>query len=40
MPKLGTILFESAIIDCYKRRECSVEEALVEMHLAGVSVRL
>ncbi len=39
VPKLRTIPFESAIIDRYKRRECSVEEALVEMYLAGVSVR-
>ena len=39
IPKLRTIRFESAIIERYKRRECSVEEALVEMYLAGVSVR-
>lgn len=39
VPKLRTIPFESAIIDRYKRRECSVEEALIEMYLAGVSVR-
>jgi transposase-like protein len=39
IPKLRTIPFESAIIDRYKRRECSVEEALIEMYLAGVSVR-
>lgn len=39
IPKLRTIPFESAIIERYKRRECSVEEALVEMYLAGVSVR-
>ena len=38
-PKLRTIPFESAIIERYKRRECSVEEALIEMYLAGVSVR-
>ena len=38
VPKLRTIPFESAIIDRYKRRECSVEEALIEMYLAGVSV--
>jgi transposase-like protein len=31
--------FETAIIERYKRRESSVEEALVEMYLAGVSVR-
>lgn len=39
MPKLRTIPFESAIIDRYRRRESSVEEALMEMYLAGVSVR-
>jgi putative transposase len=39
VPKLRKIPFESAIIERYKRRECSVEEALVEMYLAGVSVR-
>ena len=39
VPKLRTLPFESAIIERYKRREISVEEALVEMYLAGVSVR-
>lgn len=39
VPKIRTIPFESAIIEGYKRRECSVEEALIEMCLAGVSVR-
>ena len=39
MPKLRTLSFESAIIGRYQRRECSVEEALMEMYLAGVSVR-
>lgn len=39
VPKLRTLPFETAIIDRYKRRETSVEEALVEMYLAGVSVR-
>ena len=29
VPKLRTIPFESAIIDRYRRRECSVEEALM-----------
>ena len=33
------IKFETAIIDRYRRRESSVEEALIEMYLAGVSVR-
>lgn len=39
IPKLKGIKFETAIIERYKRRECSVEEALIEMYLAGVSVR-
>ena len=39
VPKLRKLPFETAIIERYKRRESSVEEALVEMYLAGVSVR-
>ena len=39
VPKLKGIQFETAIIERYKRRECSVGEALIEMYLAGVSVR-
>ena len=39
VPKLRKATFESAIIERYKRRESSVEEALIEMYLAGVSVR-
>ena len=39
VPKLRRLPFEMAIIERYKRREASVEEALVEMYLAGVSVR-
>ena len=39
MPKLRQYKFETAIIERYKRRESSVEEALIEMYLAGVSVR-
>ena len=39
MPKLRRATFETAIIERYRRRESSVEEALVEMYLAGVSVR-
>ncbi len=39
IPKLRTLPFETAIIERYKRREESVEEALIEMYLAGVSVR-
>ena len=39
VPKLRTLPFDAAIIERYKRREESVEEALIEMYLAGVSVR-
>lgn len=39
VPKLRRLPFETAIIERYKRRESSVEEALVEMYLAGVLVR-
>jgi transposase-like protein len=39
VPKLKGIAFETAIIERYRRRESSVEEALIEMYLAGVSVR-
>lgn len=39
VPKLRSLPFETQIIERYKRRETSVEEALVEMYLAGVSVR-
>ena len=39
VPKLRTLTFETAIIERYRRRESSVEEALVEMYLAGVSTR-
>ncbi len=39
VPKLRQQKFETAIIERYKRRESSVEEAMIEMYLAGVSVR-
>jgi putative transposase len=39
VPKLRSLPFETAIIERYRRRETSVEEALIEMYLAGVSVR-
>lgn len=39
VPKLRSLPFESQIIERYRRRESSVEEALIEMYLAGVSVR-
>jgi len=39
IPKLRQQTFETAIIERYRRRESSVEEALIEMYVAGVSVR-
>src|SRR5436190_22766065 len=39
IPKLRRQTFETAIIERYRRRGSSVEEALIEMYLAGVSVR-
>ncbi|NJM55376.1 MAG: IS256 family transposase [Verrucomicrobiae bacterium] len=39
VPKLRRLPFETQIIERYRRRESSVEEALMEMYLAGVSVR-
>ena len=39
MPRLKGVSFETAIIERYRRRESSVEEGLIEMYLAGVSVR-
>jgi putative transposase len=39
VPKLRSLPFETAIIERYRRRESSVEEVLIEMYLAGVSVR-
>src|SRR5271169_2302251 len=38
-PSFGRRRSETAIIERYRRRESSVEEALIEMYLAGVSVR-
>lgn len=37
VPKLKGAVFESAVIERYRRREESVEEALIDMYLAGVS---
>src|SRR5687768_50715 len=37
--RLRKLPLETAIIERYRRRESSVEEALVEMYLAGASVR-
>lgn len=39
VPKLKGVPFETAIIERCRRREFPVEEALIEMYLAGVSVR-
>jgi putative transposase len=39
VPRLRSLPFETQIVERYRRRESSVEEALVEMYLAGVSVR-
>ena len=38
-PKLKGVRFATAVIERYKRRETSVEEAMIEMYLAGVSTR-
>ena len=38
VPKLRSLPSETAIIERYRRRESSVEETLIEMYLAGVSV--
>ena len=39
MPKLKGMRFTTAVIERYRRRETSVEEAMIGMHLAGVSTR-
>ena len=39
VPKLKGAVFESAVIERYRRREESDEEALIDMYLAGVSTR-
>ena len=39
VPKLREQRFQTAVVERYRRRESSVEEALVEMYLAGVSTR-
>lgn len=39
MPQTKLIPFSSEVIERYRRREASVEEALIEMYLAGVSTR-
>ena len=39
VPKLRGATFQTAAIERYRRRETSVEEAIIEMYLAGVSTR-
>lgn len=39
IPRLRSLPFETQIIERYRRRESSIEEAMIEMYLAGVSVR-
>ncbi len=39
VPKLRSLPFETAIIERHRRRETSVQEALIEMYLARVSGR-
>jgi putative transposase len=39
VPRLRSAPFETQIIERYRRRESSIEEAMIEMYLAGVSVR-
>ena len=39
VPRLRTLPFETQIIERYKTKQSSVEEALIEMYLARVSVR-
>ena len=39
IPKFKGVPFETAIIERYKRRETSLEEALIKMYLTGISVR-
>ena len=37
VPKLRQQVFQTAIIERYRRREASVEESLIEMDLAGIT---
>ena len=39
VPRLRSLPFETEIIRRYQTKQSSVEEALIEMYLAGVSVR-
>jgi putative transposase len=36
VPRLQSLPVETQIIECYQRRQFSVEEAMMEMYLAGV----
>ena len=38
VPKLKGFTFESAIIQRYQRRKCSVEEALIEMYFVEADI--
>jgi transposase-like protein len=39
VPRLRELAFMSSIVERYQRRECSVDEAMLEMYFAGVSTR-
>lgn len=39
VPRLRSLPFETQIIERYRRRESSVEESMMEMYLAGLSLR-
>ena len=39
VPRLRSVPFTTAAIERYRRRESSIEEAMIEMYLAGVSTR-
>lgn len=39
MSRLIDVSFKTAITERYHRRESSLEEALIEMYLAGISAR-
>jgi transposase-like protein len=40
VPELRSLPFETAIIERFRQRESSVEEALIEIYLAGVHVTI
>jgi putative transposase len=39
VPRLRSMPLETQIIERYRRRESNIEEAMMEMYLAGISVR-